>query len=76
MSFIISYIHSQLMIHFSYVVDKADVVILNSENVQLNSFLINNQDFVNLKLPLNQGIYHVKVVEQEKETIKTIIVNN
>lgn len=63
------------MIHFSHIVEDAVIKILNEQNMEIKTFYIKNVDFVNFNLPLEKGNYMIKVVEQEKETIKSIIVN-
>ena len=74
MSFIINYMNNHLMIHFSSIIEKANVQILNENSLEIKSFRIINQDFANFNLPLEKGNYQVKIVEKNSESLKSIIV--
>ena len=72
---IINYMHQHLIIHFSEVVDKAVVKIFTEDNRQIDSFNVENEDFIYYHLPLEKGSYQVKITKQHIESIKSIIVN-
>ncbi len=75
MSFIINYQSKHLMIHFSDIVSSATVFITNDRgNHIVDAVRINNNDFINIKVGLNPGSYLVKIVTEEKEMSKSIIV--
>ncbi len=75
MSFIINYTNKQLMIHFSHIVEKVGVEIIADDNSEVDSFSIDNQEFINYYLPLDKGNYQIKIIEGSNEYVKLIIVN-
>jgi len=76
MSFIINYINRHLMIHFSDIMNSAEIIITNDDSSELiKKVYVENKEFVNLKLNLKKGCYNIRIVSKTEENTKSIIVN-
>ena len=75
MSYLINYINGVLFIHFSEMVQKANIVIFNAQKQEIKSLSVQQIDFVKLKINLSKGNYKVKVTEGGSILMKSLIVN-
>jgi len=63
------------MIHFSDVMIDTEIIISRDKtNEIVNQFRISHNDFITIELPLEKGLYQIRIISMGKENTKSFFV--